>query len=78
MDIFGESFRIIGKLRGVQKFVLLRIFVVINVAAYFLATKDYFDNDLANVSSMFVLYGNSEQVPPSRLQLDVQTQGYHR
>jgi len=36
--------------------VLLRVFIVINIAAYFLATKTYFENEIADGASLFVIY----------------------
>ncbi|MBB6248989.1 hypothetical protein [Rhodanobacter sp. A1T4] len=56
MDIFTESFSIFSKLRTAQKLVFLRVFIVINVSAFFLATRARFESDTANSISMFVIY----------------------
>ncbi len=56
MNMFTDSFRIFGKLRTAQKLVFLRVFIVINVSAFFLATTNYFESDNANTVSIFIVY----------------------
>lgn len=56
MNSFMESWAIFSRLSGAQKFVLMRVFVAINVAAYFLATQHNFDNDVIYVGTLVVVY----------------------
>jgi len=56
MNMFTDSFRIFSKLRTAQKLVFLRVFIVINVSAFFLATTNYFESDNANTVSIFIVY----------------------
>ena len=56
MNILTESFSIFSKLRTAQKLVFLRVFIVINVSAFFLATRARFESDTANIVAMFVIY----------------------
>jgi len=56
MNIFSESMVVFRALQPRQKWILLRIFIVINVAAYVLASQPHFDSDWANIAGMFVIY----------------------
>lgn len=56
MNPISDGLTVFTKLQTAQKFVLLRIFVVINIAAYFLATGGYFDNDWANTATILLVY----------------------
>ena len=56
MNMFTDSLRIFSKLRTAQKLVFLRVFIVINVSAFFLATTNYFETDNANTVSILIVY----------------------
>ena len=56
MHSFRDSWTIFSKLSGAQKLVPLRIFIVINIAAYFLATQHDFDSDWVYVGTLVVVY----------------------
>lgn len=56
MNVFIETRTVFGLLRGSQKLVLLRIFIIINAGAYFLASWHPFDNAWANVAGVCGVY----------------------
>jgi hypothetical protein len=56
MNSFTDSWAIFSRLSSAQKFVLLRIFVVINASAFVLATQHDFDNDWVYVGTLVVAY----------------------
>jgi hypothetical protein len=56
VNTLTESVAVFRRLILSQKLVLLRIFVVINIAAYFLATGGYFGNDWANTATVLAVY----------------------
>src|SRR5581483_2110574 len=56
MNSFRDSWLIFSRLSGAQKFVLLRIFIVINAAAYVLATQHDFNSDWVYIGTLVVTY----------------------